>query len=172
MAPIGLFYGSNTGNTENVAYIIKEEFDKILPGAVDVHNIGRSTPEDILRYNNIIIGIPTWNTGELQDDWDAFMPKFNSMDMNGKKVALFGLGDQNGYGFNFQDAVGIVADKVMERGAQVWGLWSTNGYQFEESKAREDEFFLGLAVDEVGQTEMTRGRVQNWVKSVKAEFGL
>ncbi|MBE2182861.1 MAG: flavodoxin [Anaerolineae bacterium] len=172
MASIGLFYGSNTGNTENVAYILKEEFDKILPGAVDVHNIGRSTPEDILRYNNIIIGIPTWNTGELQDDWDAFMPKFNSMDMNGKKVALFGLGDQNGYGFNFQDAVGIVADKVMERGAQVWGLWPTSGYQFEESKAREDEFFLGLAVDEVGQTEMTRGRIQNWVKAVKAEFGL
>ncbi|KXK21548.1 MAG: putative flavodoxin [Chloroflexi bacterium OLB15] len=172
MAPIGLFYGSNTGNTESVAYIMKEEFDKILPGGVDVHNIGRSTPEDILRYNYIIIGIPTWNTGELQDDWDAFMPKFNSMDMKGKKVALFGLGDQNGYGFNFQDAVGIVADKVMERGAQVWGLWSTNGYQFEESKARAEEFFLGLAIDEVGQTELTRGRVQQWVKEVKAEFGL
>ncbi len=172
MAKIGLFYGSNTGNTESIAYIIKEEFDKILPGAVEVHNIGRSTPEDILRYNLQIMGIPTWNTGELQDDWDAFMPKFNSMDMNGKKVALFGLGDQNGYGFNFLDAVGILADKVMERGAQVWGLWSNKAYQFEESKARIDEFFLGLGIDEVGQTEMTRPRIQQWVKDVKAEFGL
>ncbi len=172
MAKIGLFYGSNTGNTENVAFQMKEEFDKILPDTVEVHNIGRSTPEDILKYEYIIIGIPTWNTGELQDDWDAFMPKFESMDMKSKKVAFFGLGDQNGYGFNFLDAVGIVADKVMERGAQVWGLWPGKSYEFEESKAKVEEYLLGLGIDEVGQTEMTRGRIRAWVKDVKTEFAL
>ncbi len=172
MAKIGLFYGSNTGNTENVAFQMKEEFDKILPGVVEVHNIGRSTPEDILKYEYLILGIPTWNVGQLQDDWDAFMPKFESMDMKGKKVALFGLGDQNGYGFNFLDAVGILGDKVMERGGQVWGLWPTQGYQFEESRAKVEEYFLGLGVDEVGQTELTRERVRTWAKDVKHEFGL
>lgn len=172
MAKIGLFYGSNTGNTENVSFQMKEEFDKILPGAVEVHNIGRSTPDDILKYQYLIFGIPTWNTGELQDDWDAFMPKFDSMDLKGKKVALFGLGDQNGYGFNFLDAVGILADKVMERGGQVWGLWATQSYQFEESRAKVEEYFLGLGIDEVGQTEMTRERIRAWSKDVKNEFGL
>jgi flavodoxin I len=172
MAKIGLFYGSNTGNTENVSFQMKEEFDKILPGTVEVHNIGRSTPDDILKYQYLIMGIPTWNTGELQDDWDAFMPKFDSMDMKGKKVAFFGLGDQNGYGFNFLDAVGILADKVMERGAQVWGLWSTKSYQFEESRAKVEEYFLGLGIDEVGQTEMTRERIRAWTKDIKQEFGL
>ena len=172
MAKIGLFYGSNTGNTENVSFQMKEEFDKILPGVVEVHNIGRSTPEDILKYNYLIFGIPTWNTGELQDDWDAFMPKFDGMDMTGKKVALFGLGDQNGYGFNFLDAVGILADKVMERGAQVWGLWSSQSYEFEESKARVEGYLLGLGIDEVGQTEMTRERIRTWAKDVKKEFAL
>ncbi|MBW4437286.1 MAG: flavodoxin [Pleurocapsa minor GSE-CHR-MK-17-07R] len=172
MAAIGLFYGSNTGNTESVSYIMKEEFDKIMPGGVEVHNIGRSTPDDLLKYSYLIIGIPTWNTGELQDDWDAFMPKLDSMDMKGKKVAFFGLGDQNGYGFNFLDAVGILADKVMERGAQVWGLWSSSGYQFEESKAKVEDHFLGLGIDEVGQAELSRPRIQKWVKDVKAEFGL
>lgn len=172
MAKIGLFYGSNTGNTENVAFQMKEEFDKILPGAVEVHNIGRSTPDEILKYEYLILGIPTWNVGQLQDDWDAFMPKFDSMDMKGKKVALFGLGDQNGYGFNFIDAVGILGDKVMERGAQVWGLWATKAYQFEESRAQVEEYFLGLALDEVGQTELTRERIRAWVKDVKREFGL
>jgi flavodoxin I len=172
MAQIGLFFGSNTGNTEAVAYIMKDEFDKILPGVVQVHNIGRSTPADILKYQYIIIGIPTWNTGELQDDWGAFMPQFETMDMSGKKVAFFGLGDQNGYGFNFLDAVGIVADKVMERGAQVWGLWSNSNYQFEESKAKVEEYFLGLGVDQEGQAELTAPRIQTWVKDVKMEFGL
>ncbi len=172
MAKIGLFYGSNTGNTENVAFQMKDEFDKILPDTVEVHNIGRSTPEDILKYQYLIMGIPTWNTGELQDDWDAFMPKFDSMDMKGKKVAFFGLGDQNGYGFNFLDAIGILADKVMERGGQVWGLWPDKSYEFEESKASVEDYLLGLGIDEVGQTEMTRERIRAWVKDVKAEFAL
>jgi flavodoxin I len=172
MAQIGLFFGSNTGNTENVAFQIKDAFDQIMPGGVEVHNIGRSTPADLLKYNFLIMGIPTWNTGELQDDWDAFLPKFNDMDMKGKKVALFGLGDQNGYGFNFLDAVGILADKVMERGGQVWGMWSTKNYQFEESKANVEDFFLGLGIDEVGQAEMTRDRIKVWAADVKKEFGL
>lgn len=172
MAKIGLFYGSNTGNTENVAFQMKEEFDKILPGVVEVHNIGRSTPEDILKYDYLIFGIPTWNVGQLQDDWDAFMPKFDSMDMKGKKVAIFGLGDQNGYGFNFLDAVGILADKVMERGAQIWGLWPSKSYEFEHSVASVEDYLLGLGIDEVGQTEMTRDRIRAWVKDVKTEFAL
>lgn len=172
MAQIGLFFGSNTGNTENVAYQIADEFNRVLPGSVDVHNIGRSSPADILKYNYLIMGIPTWNTGELQDDWDAFLPRFNEMDMNGKRVAIFGLGDQNGYGFNFLDAVGVLADKVMERGAILWGMWSNKTYQFEESRARIEDHFLGLGVDEEGQKELTRDRVKTWVQDVKKEFGL
>ncbi|MDZ4670403.1 MAG: flavodoxin [Phototrophicales bacterium] len=175
MAKIGLFYGSSTGKTEAVAYQIKEEFDKQLgSGVVEVHNIGNATPEQVLGYNYLIMGIPTWNTGELQDDWAVFFPKIASMNLNGKKVALFGLGDQNGYGFNFLDALGVLGDELMLYGADVYGVWSTEKYQFNESKARveEENYFLGLGVDEDGQTELTSGRIQQWVKDVKAEFSL
>lgn len=172
MGKIGLFFGSNTGKTEMVAYLIKGEFDKIDPNLVDVHNIGSSTPAQILGYDLLIFGIPTWNTGQLQDDWDNFMPQLKKMDFNGKKIAIFGLGDQNGYGFNFLDAVGTLADALMERGADIYGLWSTQGYEFNESKAKLEEFFLGLGVDEDGQTEQTRPRVIQWVKDVKKEFGV
>jgi flavodoxin I len=61
MAKIGLFYGSSTGNTEYVAYQIKDEFDKRDPSLVDVINIGASTPEQKLGYDLLILGIPTWN---------------------------------------------------------------------------------------------------------------
>lgn len=173
MTKIGLFYGSNTGNTEAVAYQMKEAFDAVLPDAVEVHNIGASNKEKILSYDYLIFGIPTWNTGELQDDWDAFFPNFKEMNMKGKKVAIFGLGDQNGYGYNFLDAVGILADAVMACEAELWGLWSNKRYEYNESRAEVAKtHFLGLGIDEEGQGEKTAERIKAWVDEVKFEFEL
>ncbi|MEO1256829.1 MAG: flavodoxin domain-containing protein, partial [Bacteroidota bacterium] len=90
MTKIGLFYGSNTGNTEAVAHDIKSAFDEILPDTVQIHNIGASSAETVIQYDYLIFGVPTWNTGELQDDWDAFLPNFKTMDLKGKKLAIFG----------------------------------------------------------------------------------
>jgi flavodoxin I len=170
MAKVGLFFGSSTGNTEAVSYMIKEEMDKHDGWSVDVHNIGSSTPEKMMEYSHLIMGIPTWNTGELQDDWDIFLPNFANMDMKGKKVALFGLGDQNGYGFNFLDALGVLADEVMKAGAVVLGLWNNSKYQFEESKAKIEDHFIGLGVDQEGQQEMTGARIKEWVQEVIDQF--
>ena len=172
MAKIGLFYGSSTGNTEFVAYQMKEELDRRDPNLVDVVNIGSATPEQMLQYDYLILGIPTWNTGQLQDDWEIFLPKLAGKDMKGKRVAIFGLGDQNGYGFNFLDAVGMLADQVMDCGAQLEGLWKTKGYEFEESKARIEDHFLGIGMDQEGQAELTPTRVRQWLEQVLSEFGL
>jgi flavodoxin I len=172
MPKIGLFYGSNTGKTEMAAYRIKDEFDKIDPSIVTVHNIGASTPEQILSYDQLILGIPTWNVGQLQDDWENFFPKLSDMDFTGKKIAIFGLGDQNGYGFNFLDAVGMLGNRLMERGADVYGLWTQKGYEFNESKAAIEEYFLGLGLDEDGQPELTVQRIVDWVKDVREDFGV
>ncbi len=170
MAKVGLFFGSSTGNTEAVSYQIKEEMDKRDGWNVEVHNIGSSTPEKMMEYDYLIMGIPTWNTGELQDDWDIFLPNFGNMNMQGKKVALFGLGDQNGYGFNFLDALGTLADEVLKAGADVMGLWKSDKYQFEESKAKIEDHFIGLGVDQEGQQEMTTNRIQDWVTQVIDQF--
>lgn len=172
MAKIGLFYGSSTGNTEYVAYEIKTEFDKRDASLVEVFNIGSATPEQMLRFNYLILGIPTWNTGQLQDDWEIFLPKLAGHDMSGKKVAIFGLGDQNGYGFNFLDAVGMLSDVLFDLNAQVWGLWPVNGYQFNESLAQVDNHFLGLGVDHEGQSGLTPQRITQWVTQVMLEFEL
>lgn len=172
MALIGLFFGSSTGHTEDVADEVKAEFDKLSPGLVDLHNIGATTPEQFMSYNYLICGIPTWNTGQLQDDWEFFLPKIVGMDMSGKQVAIFGLGDQNGYGFNFLDAVGLLAEALLEKGADVIGLWSTDGYQFNESLGEYEGKFLGLGIDEDGQPELTTPRVKQWVAQLRKEFKL
>lgn len=172
MAKVGLFFGSNTGNTEAVAYQIQEAFNQVAPDSVSVHNIGASSPDDILQYQYLIFGIPTWNVGQLQDDWEAFLPNFKNMNMDGKKLAIFGLGDQNGYGFNFLDAVGMLADEAMLAGAELYGMWSTSNYEYEESLAEVEDYFLGLGVDNDGQEDLTPKRIKQWVQDVKVEFGL
>jgi flavodoxin I len=168
MAKIGIIFGSSTGNTENAAYIMKEK----LGDDAAIHNIGETTPEQMLQYQYLLLGIPTWNTGQLQDDWEIFFPKLVSMDFSGKKVAIFGLGDQNGYGFNFLDAVGMLADEVLIQNGDLQGYWSTANYEFEESLAQDGNHFMGLGIDIEGQAEMSEDRINNWLAQVKKEFGL
>ena len=172
MAKVGLFYGSNTGNTESIAYQMADKFNEIQDGVVDIHNIGSSSPADLLKYEYLIFGIPTWNTGELQDDWAIFLPRMSDMNFAGKKVAIFGLGDQNGYGFNFLDAAGILADEVFVQDGTVLGYWFNNSYQFEASLAKEGNQFMCLGIDQEGQAGMTEQRLEKWAHQVLREFGL
>lgn len=173
MGKVGLFYGSSTGNTENAAYQIKDKLEEITEeGLVDVYNIGAANEDMVLKYDKIIFGIPTWNTGELQDDWAIFMPRMENMNFKGKQVAVFGLGDQNGYGYNFLDAVGILADEVLIQEGEAVGYWPTNTYEFEESLARDGNYFMGLGLDEDGQSNMSEKRIGAWAEQIKQEFGL
>lgn len=171
MSQIGLFYGTDTGNTERVADMIK---DKIGADRVDVYDVASASPEDFAKYDKIILGQPTWYYGELQSSWDDFWEDFKSIDFTDKTVACFGLGDQADYAEYFLDAMGMMHDVALENGAAPAGYWSTEGYEFDESKAVTDdgEFFVGLAIDEDQQPEMTAERVDQWVDQIKDEMGL
>jgi len=172
MAKIGLFYGSNTGNTETVAYNMAEKFNEIEAGLVEVFNIGATSPEDMLKFDYMVFGIPTWNTGELQDDWAFFLPKMENMNFAGKKIAIFGLGDQNGYGFNFLDAAGILADEIFIQDGDVLAYWPADDYEYEVSLAEEGPLLMCLGIDEEGQAEKTDPRIAEWAQLVKKEFGI
>jgi len=163
MKKIGLFWGSDTGNTEDVAEIIADSIGK---ENVDLHNIAHSSPEDILQYDYLIFGIPTWGIGELQSDWDDFFPKLSTMNFSGKKVALFGLGDQETYSSYFLDAMGMLYEALIQKGAHIFGHWPTEGYEFDESKAIVDNQFVGLAIDQDNQHELTSSRVETWVEKL------
>ena len=72
MATVGIFFGSDTGNTEAVAHMIEKELGKKL---VEVKDIAKSSKEDIASYDLLLFGIPTWYYGEAQCDWDDFFPE-------------------------------------------------------------------------------------------------
>lgn len=165
---IGLFYGSDTGYTEGVA---KQIAGIIGHDRVVVHDISEARQEDFDHYRLVIIGLSTWHDGQLQSDWDDFYENFKTIDFEGKIVAFFGLGDQVGYGEYFIDGVGILGDVVYENGGHIIGVWPTDNYDFEASKAVfQDGWFLGLAIDEDNQSEMTMERVEIWTNQVLEEF--
>lgn len=170
MATIGLFFGSDTGNTEAISKTIQKKLGKKL---VDVKDIAKSAKEDIAAFDLIILGIPTWYYGENQCDWDDFLPELEEIDFTDKLVAIFGLGDQEDYAEYFCDAMGVLRDIVESKGAIIVGNWSTEGYEFEASKALIDEnTFIGLVVDEDRQAELTEQRVDKWVNQIYDEMCL
>ncbi len=170
MAKIGLFYGTQTGNTETIAESIQSAFggDSI----VDLYDIADSELSDFESYDYLIIGCPTWNIGELQSDWEGLYEDLDEVNFQGKKVAYFGVGDQIGYGDNFQDAMGILEEKISANGGQTVGYWSGEDYDFNESKAFKNGKFVGLAIDEDNQSDLTNSRITSWVAQVKSEFGI
>ena len=81
-----------------------------------------------------------------------------------------GLGDADGYPDTFLDAMGIIHDRIKDKGATFVGAWPTDGYNFEASKGVVDGKFLGLAIDEDNQKDLTDKRVADWVALLKPEY--
>ncbi len=166
---IGLFWGSDTGATDGIA----EELQNLLGAElkIEAHEVHQVKPEDFAPYDYYILGLSTWYDGELQSDWDQFFEKFCEIDFTGKTVAIFGLGDQEGYAHWFVDGMGIIADQVVKAGGKMIGEWSAETYEYVESKAEVRKgIFYGLAIDEDCQPELTTGRVQEWSEQIIGEF--
>ncbi len=169
MTKIGLFYGTQTGKTESVAEDIQSALGANL---VTLHDMSQVDASDFDQYQYLIIGSPTWNIGELPGDWEAFFPELDSIDFSGKTIAYFGVGDQIGYADNFLDAVGILEEKISERGGKTVCPWPTDGYEFSDSRAVRNGQFIGLAIDEDNQDDLTAERINTWVAQVKQAFGV
>jgi len=172
MDSIGLFYGSFFGNTERAAGDIKRELERLASVKVDMKSIGRVRTEDMLAYNRLVLGISTWDIGQWQYDWEAKRKAVEKLDFSGKRVALFGMGDQVAYRSTFQDALGQLARLVQARGATLIGTWPTDGYDFDTTEPVEDGRFLGLALDNDNQDSLTPGRIAQWCRQLVIEFEL
>jgi len=168
---IGLFFGSDEGNTESVAHRIAARLGE---ENVDIYDVSDVTQLEFAEYELLILGISTWDFGELQSDWEEFWDDIKAVDFTGKTVALFGLGDQFGYGDYFVDAMGMLHDVVVANGARIVGHWPTEGYEYDASKAQVpgEDAFVGLAVDDDQQHELTAERLNRWVPMVHEAFGL
>jgi len=172
MGKIGIFFGSDTGNTRRVAKSIAKKLGDAADAPVDVK---KASVDDLLKYDALILGTPTLGDGELpglsagasDESWDEFLPKLKGKDLNGKVIALFGLGDQEGYGHEFVDALIFLYNMVIEGGAKVVGFWPTDGYVFEKSNSIIDDQFVGLVIDHENQSDQTDERLDAWLDEIK-----
>lgn len=175
MAKIGIFFGTDTGRTRLIAKQMAKKLGDVADAPV---NIGRTTLEDFLAYDALIVGSPTLGDGELpgqsvglsQPSWEEFLPQLASADLSGKTIAIFGLGDQKKYAEEFVDAIGLIHDAVVARGARVVGRWPTTGYDFTTSQAVDGDDFLGLALDQHHQPLLTEERINTWLAQIQPEL--
>lgn len=135
----------------------------------DVINVDHATSSDLEKYTYLILGTPTWGIGDMQDDWEDFIAELDKADLSGKKVALFGLGDQDTYPESFADGVGVLFEKVKGK-TTIVGEWPNTGYHFAESDALRKNKFVGLIIDEENQSSMTDERLSKWVEMLRKEF--
>lgn len=154
-----IFYGTTTGTTEMVANKVGELLKADILPTTDI--------DKIAEYQFVIFATSTWGIGDLQDDWADTIDKLKSKDLTGKKVALIGVGDQEGFSGTFSDGIGIIYEEIKDKGIELVGQTSTDGYHFDSSRAVVDNQFVGLIIDENNQGSLTEQRINDWVEKVK-----
>lgn len=155
-----VIYGSTTGTTESVAERIAE---KLGTEAVNVADV---TEDQIKEADNLILGSSTWGAGELQDDWYDGLDKLKAAGLEGKTIAIFGVGDSASYSDTFCGSMAELYHGLQNSGAHFVGSVSTDGYTFDDSESVIDGKFVGLPIDEENEGDKTEGRIDNWIKEI------
>lgn len=151
---IGIFYGSTTGVTEQIAEKLGTLLNAKVFHAGDI--------DKILEFDIVILATSTWGIGDIQDDWIGPLEKLKSLNLSGKKVGIVGVGDQESFSSSFVNGMRELYTAATEANATVVGSTSTDGYSFDESTAIENGNFVGLVIDETNQSNLTDERIEKW----------
>lgn len=173
MNKIGIFFGTDTGTTRLMAKKIAKKLGEDV--ADKPLNINRIEADDLLKYDALILGTPSYGEGDLpgiatgvkDGSWQEFVPKMAGVDMTGKTVALYGLGNQEKYPQRFASSLFQLYELFNHCGATIIGDWSTEGYAFEHSEAVVDGRFVGLVIDNNSQGLLTEPRLDDWLAEIK-----
>lgn len=160
-----ILYGSSLGNTKFVA----EKISKLLPSS-SLSTVSSLKKEDVERFDSIILGVSTWGIGGLQDEFETFVDTLLASNLQGKTIAFFGLGDQQTYPDTYCNALGKLYDLLGGSGCDFVGAWPIDGYDFSQSLAVRNNMFVGLALDEENQPDLTDYRVKKWVDQIKGDI--
>ena len=165
-------YGSTFGDTADAAERIATALTELAGVEPILMDVAYHDLRELDTFDVWLLGCSTWNIGELQSDWAAKLSALSVLDLHGKKVGLFGCGDQLGYPDTYMDALGILAQRVEARGADLVGPWPIAGYQHTASLAQREGHFVGLALDVTSQDELTPSRIHRWVLQLIDELDL
>ncbi|NVO19070.1 MAG: flavodoxin [Bacteroidetes bacterium] len=169
MTKVGIFFGGrDNGNTAKIARKIQDGLGK---GLATVHNVNNAKTEDVNKFDMLILGTAAWGIGEMHSDWENFIEELLNANLENKKIAIYGLGDQVMYPESFVDGMGTIFCRLPFK-QNVVGYTATDSYKYYYSTAEKEGKFIGLAIDDDSQPELTDTRVSKWVSQVRKEFGL
>lgn len=163
MKKIGVFYGSSTGTTSELA----QKIAKKLNTEANVFDVANTKASQVLDFDVLLLGSSTWGVGDLQDDWEGFLPKLQELDLSGKLVGLFGAGDADSYPDSFCEALALIKEGLSSSNCKFIGDYTPEGYCYECTKSEEDGKLIGLCIDDVNQDDMTDERIDIWVSKIK-----
>lgn len=164
---VAIYYRTMTGNTREAALRISELFGDRTKGCFDIVKDGFPDWE---KHDILLFGTCTWDVGQLPPGWEKLGILLNNSLIQGKKIALFGLGDQGSYPDSFSDGLGILYQWFRKAGCKIYGRWPTEGYTYAFSRAEENGVFAGLVLDNNQQPELSETRIKTWVEQVKKEM--
>lgn len=164
---VAIVFGSTTMNTEFVSQRIAATFGG---GRADLHNVRDVSLDLFTERSALVLVSSTWGSGDLQDDWESFFPRFQTVSLAGTTVGLVGVGDQENYPDTFCDGIAVLYAQVIAAGGKVVGFTDTTGYNFRTSRAVIDGRFMGLILDEDNQADLSDERIRDWVRDVSPMF--
>lgn len=173
MKKTALVYWPKKGNVEKTAHKIAAFFEE---GSIDIFTISEVETENLKDYDFLIFGGSTIGADNWEDThtskWFAFFENLKKANLGGKTAAIYGLGDQILYPEHFVDGMAIIRDELRQNGVKIIGAWSAEGYEHTDSKALEGDHFIGLALDDDQQSDLSESRIEKWVNSLKADLGI
>ena len=90
-----IIYGSTTGNTEDMAGMVKAELEQ-LEFEAEVKDVTQAQVGDLTaEHDLLLLGCPAYGDDEieLQEDFADFYEKLNGLKLDGKPFAVFAPGD-------------------------------------------------------------------------------
>ncbi len=170
MKKIGLFFWPTKGNVEKAAQAIKAKFND---SDIDVIDLSKIEAKHLFHYDNLILGSSTvgadhWEDATEDNKWYQLFHEMedDNIDLTGKNIALFGLGDQVKYPHNFVDGMERVYSHIKNHNITLIGEWPNKGYDFYESLALHDNKFRGLALDLDNEEETLNEKVDQWIEMI------
>ena len=157
-----IIYGSSTGTCQSIAETIANNL-----GVSDILDVAKVPAAQVNVYDNLLLGTSTWGAGDMQDDWYSGIKEIKNANLAGKTVALFGCGDSQSYSDTYCDGMGEIYRELQGTGCNIIGQVPTDGYTYDDSTAVVDGHFVGLALDDVNEGNMTEARIDAWIDSIK-----
>lgn len=172
MKKVAIIYWPKEGNAEASARKIYSQFDESNADLMDISSVEAAKLKnyDLIIIGGSTVGAEIWEEAKPNNKWNVFFKSLDVVNLEGKKVALFGLGDQVLYPNNFVDGLTVIRDEIKKRRADLIGAWPTEGYSFTDSNAIEKGKFIGLAIDENNESDLTDLRIEEWLAQLNSEM--